>query len=146
MEDKIALYVLEQNKTWTCLLFTSNIFLSLIKKVFIDSKNVFYKFPILSESDPFYDYLFKYCDSSFCGESRKKSVKELLTAVAISASVERLFSTYGLVQTKLRNKLGNEKAGKFFCIQNPKFCALKVKKNWMSCVHFYKKLLKFKEV
>ncbi len=36
----------------------------------------------------------------------------MLTPVVTSASIERLFSTYGLVHTKLRNKLGNEKAGK----------------------------------
>ncbi len=47
-----------------------------------------------------------------CEETETKAVTQLLTVVATSASVERLFSTYGLVQTKLRNKLGNEKAGK----------------------------------
>ncbi len=42
----------------------------------------------------------------------KKTVMQMFTAVVTSASVEWLFSTYGLVHTKLRNKLGNEKAGK----------------------------------
>ncbi|XP_055845077.1 uncharacterized protein LOC129911335 [Episyrphus balteatus] len=37
---------------------------------------------------------------------------QLFTAVASSASVERIFSTFGLVQSKLRNRLGNEKAAK----------------------------------
>ena len=37
--------------------------------------------------------------------------KSLLTAVAASAGVERVFSTFGLVQSKIRNRLGTEKAG-----------------------------------
>ena len=36
----------------------------------------------------------------------------LLTAVSATAGLERIFSTFGLVHSKLRNKLGNEKAGK----------------------------------
>lgn len=36
----------------------------------------------------------------------------LLNGVASSASVERIFSTFGLVHSKLRNRLGVEKAGK----------------------------------
>ena len=36
----------------------------------------------------------------------------MLTAVASSSGVERIFSTFGLVQSKLRNNLGNEKAAK----------------------------------
>ena len=39
-------------------------------------------------------------------------VYSLMSATASSAGVERVFSTYGLVQSKLRNKLGTEKAGK----------------------------------
>lgn len=39
-------------------------------------------------------------------------VEQLLTAKASSASVERMFSTFGLVQSKIRNKLGLEKASK----------------------------------
>lgn len=37
---------------------------------------------------------------------------KLLTAVAATAGLERIFSTFGLVHSKLRNKLGTEKAGK----------------------------------
>lgn len=37
---------------------------------------------------------------------------QLLTAVAATAGLERIFSTFGLVQSKLRNRLGNEKASK----------------------------------
>lgn len=36
----------------------------------------------------------------------------LLTAVASSAGVERIFSSFGLIHSKLRNRLGPEKAGK----------------------------------
>lgn len=39
-------------------------------------------------------------------------IEILLTAVLSTASVERVFSTYGLVQSKLRNKLGLAKAAK----------------------------------
>lgn len=38
--------------------------------------------------------------------------EQLLTATASTASLERTFSSFGLVQSKLRNRLGNEKAGK----------------------------------
>ncbi|CAH1106712.1 unnamed protein product [Psylliodes chrysocephalus] len=37
---------------------------------------------------------------------------KLLTAVASSAGLERIFSTFGLVQSKLRNRLGTDKAAK----------------------------------
>ena len=43
-------------------------------------------------------------------------MKQLHTAVASSSSIERVFSSYGLIQTKLRNRLGNDKASKLvFC-------------------------------
>lgn len=42
----------------------------------------------------------------------KPIIYQLFTAVASSASVERIFSTFGLVQSKIRNRLGNEKAAK----------------------------------
>ena len=38
--------------------------------------------------------------------------EQYMTATASTAGVERLFSTFGLVQSKLRNRLGNEKAAK----------------------------------
>lgn len=41
-----------------------------------------------------------------------KSIKGFLTASASSASVERIFSRFGLVHSKLRNRLGVEKAAK----------------------------------
>ena len=40
----------------------------------------------------------------------------LQTAVASSASIERVFSCFGLVHSKLRNRLGVEKAGKLVFI------------------------------
>jgi hypothetical protein len=39
-------------------------------------------------------------------------VKTLFTAVASSAGVERLFSTFGFVHSDVRNRLGIEKASK----------------------------------
>mgnify|MGYP000117808826 CR=1 FL=1 len=39
-------------------------------------------------------------------------IQQLFTAKASSASVERIFSSFGLVHSKLRNRLGTEKASK----------------------------------
>ena len=39
-------------------------------------------------------------------------VDQLLIAVASSAGVERIFSSFGLVYSNIRNRLGVEKAGK----------------------------------
>lgn len=40
------------------------------------------------------------------------NIEQLLTAQATSASVERVFSSFGLVHSKLRNRLGTDKAAK----------------------------------
>jgi len=40
----------------------------------------------------------------------------LFTAVASSAGIERIFSTYGLVHSKIRNRLGVEKSSKLVAI------------------------------
>ena len=41
---------------------------------------------------------------------------QLLNAPSSSASIERVFSSFGLIHTKVRNRLGNEKASKLvFC-------------------------------
>ena len=42
-------------------------------------------------------------------------VKCLLCSVASSSDVERAFSTFGLVHSKLRNRLGVAKAAKLVC-------------------------------
>lgn len=42
----------------------------------------------------------------------QSNIKQLMTAVASSAGVERIFSSFGLVHSDLRNRLGVEKAGK----------------------------------
>ena len=42
--------------------------------------------------------------------------QQLHTAIASSANIERLFSSYGLVHSKLRNRLGNVKAAKLVSI------------------------------
>lgn len=39
-------------------------------------------------------------------------LRQLFGAIASSASVERVFSTFGFVHSKIRNRLGTEKAGK----------------------------------
>lgn len=39
-------------------------------------------------------------------------IKQLICGVASSASVERVFSSFGLVHSKLRNRLGVERASK----------------------------------
>lgn len=43
-------------------------------------------------------------------------IKQIFTAVSSSAGIERLFSTFGLVHTKLRNRLGVEKASKLVSV------------------------------
>lgn len=43
-------------------------------------------------------------------------VQQLHTAVSSSANIERLFSSYGLVHSKLRNRLGNDKAAKLVSV------------------------------
>ena len=45
-------------------------------------------------------------------DADKDLIYRLLSAVASSSGVERVFSTFGLVQSKLRNRLGTEKAAK----------------------------------
>ena len=42
--------------------------------------------------------------------------ESLMSAVSSSAGVERVFSTFGLVHSKIRNRLGTEKAGKLVFI------------------------------
>lgn len=50
-----------------------------------------------------------------CWEDKKKFMalcEQLLTAVASTAGLERIFSSFGLVHSKLRNRLGTKKAHK----------------------------------
>ena len=42
------------------------------------------------------------------------TIVRLLTAVASSAGVELVFASYGLVHSKLRNRLGTDKAAELF--------------------------------
>lgn len=44
--------------------------------------------------------------------AQKNAVTQLMTATASSAGIERIFSTFGLVHSDLRNRLGIEKAAK----------------------------------
>lgn len=41
---------------------------------------------------------------------------QLFSTVASSAGVERLFSTFGIVHSKLRNRLGSEKSSKLVAV------------------------------
>lgn len=52
----------------------------------------------------------------------------LFTAVASSPGIERIFSTYGLVHTKIRNRLGVEKSSKLvaICKSLNKHCDTKI--------------------
>ena len=45
-----------------------------------------------------------------------KLCRQLLVVVASSAGVERVFSSFGLVHSKIRNRLGVTKAGKLVFI------------------------------
>lgn len=45
-------------------------------------------------------------------QENRTVVKKLVSAVAASSGVERIFSSYGLVHSKLRNRLGTHKAAK----------------------------------
>ena len=51
-------------------------------------------------------------DSSRLSDDILLVCKSLLTAVASSAGVEHVFSTFRLVQSKIQNRLDTEKAGK----------------------------------
>lgn len=58
----------------------------------------------------------KLFQDTFCQYAQKQ-----LQMPASSASIDIIFSNFGRFQTKLRNKLGVEKAGKlFFLLQNVK--------------------------
>lgn len=80
-----------------------------------------------AKADPFYNFLFDddvvnqvsplewwktHCTSPDTETVVAKVTKQLLTASASTSSLERIFSTYSLIQSNLRNRLGNEKASK----------------------------------
>ena len=50
--------------------------------------------------------------SSMLDKNILSLVEQLFTARASTAGIERIFSTFGLVHSKLRNRLQTEKAGK----------------------------------
>ena len=63
-------------------------------------------------------------------------VHQLLIATASSAGVERVFSSFGLVHSNLRNRLGIEKAGKLvflFKLMNKKPVAEEVADEHLYC-------------
>ena len=50
------------------------------------------------------------------GDKIMNTVAQTLGASASSAGVERIFSTFGFIHSKIRNRLGTEKAGKLVFI------------------------------
>lgn len=82
----------------------------------------------IAKSEPFHDFLFDsniiskihpidWWKSQITGNDTfskniLQMIEQLFSAQASSASVERVFSTFGLVHSKLRNRLGIQKAGK----------------------------------
>ena len=81
-----------------------------------------------SQSDPFKRYMVAdkliHSVSPLTWESQKGLwdnsmlilCRQVLGAVSSSAGVERIFSTFGIVHSKLRNRLGADKAGKLVFI------------------------------
>lgn len=81
-----------------------------------------------AKSEPFHQFLFdsdivnkvnpidwwksQITENDGSGKNVIGMISQLFTAQASSASVERIFSTFGLVHSKLRNRLGTDKAGK----------------------------------
>ena len=54
----------------------------------------------------------KVLNKNIVSENEMKFINMLTTAKSSTASVERIFSTFGVVHSKLRNRLGVEKASK----------------------------------
>ena len=68
-----------------------------------------FKPEVLSGTDPF---AWWQSQASMLDEHILSLVEQLFTARASTAGIERIFSTFGLVHSKLRNRLQTEKAGK----------------------------------
>ena len=67
-------------------------------------------------------YYWQYLESSVTDQGAKKFcilMRRVLTCPASSAGLERLFSSFGLVHTKLRNRLGIEKVAKLVKVYTP---------------------------
>ncbi|KAJ8890706.1 hypothetical protein PR048_010215 [Dryococelus australis] len=72
-----------------------------------------------SKSLPFQELLFENeLTSTYEWWRTFLSVEQLLTTKSSSASVEKVFSSFGLMHFKLRNKLGTEKASKLVFLFN----------------------------
>ena len=57
-------------------------------------------------------------------------MRDIFSCSSSSAGLERLFSSFGFVHTKLRNRLGNEKVAKLVKV----YCHLREKNNEQSMV------------
>jgi len=62
--------------------------------------------------DMFHKYMFKDTFMKVSPTTWWKMCYQLFSATTTTAGLERIFSSYGLVHSKLRNKLGNKKAAK----------------------------------
>ncbi|XP_026678806.1 uncharacterized protein LOC113467068 [Diaphorina citri] len=81
-----------------------------------------------AQTSPFHDYLFTpestdvkpvvwwMAQKRWVHEETIQLADQLCTAVSSSAGIERLFSTFGLVLSKIRNRLGTEKAARLVTI------------------------------
>lgn len=61
---------------------------------------------------------FQKTNSALISNPNLTAIQGMLTAVASSAAVERVFSKFGLIQSKVRNALGNTKAAKLVFIHH----------------------------
>ncbi|CAG5109293.1 Protein of unknown function [Cotesia congregata] len=86
----------------------------------------------VNTSEKFFSEVYDDCDSA--GHNRFGNVAKfamaLLTVPTLNASVERAFSTYSIVKSKLRNKLSLD------LLQNLMMLRFSLQRNYGSCVNF----------
>lgn len=120
-------YLMDSTKQkYTLTLDEKNSALNMIKEMYGDSGLLPLIIKLEARSEPFTDIMFTeeilknvkgiqwWLSQKSQGDiaNQLDTLKQFLCAVASSASVERVFSSFGLVHSDLRNKLGVEKAGK----------------------------------
>lgn len=119
-------FLIDPTKTQSLTYTEKNIALQTAKELYPDSGLLPLIIKFLAKSEPFNDIMFqddilksvkpidwwKSQRNADIIEKELPIITQLLCAAASSASVERIFSTFGLVHSKLRNRLGTEKAAK----------------------------------